>query len=217
MDLIWTPGHEEIEGNEKADAEAKLAATGESTTVNQLPQFLRWKQLPTSISATRQTLKINWKKRWQAEWAVSPRYERTCAIDKFLPSDNYLHIISQLKQNQASLLTKLRTRHVPLNQILHRIKCSDTPECPHCHQGSIETLSHYLLFCPHYIRARTLLQHRLPRNSFTLSHLLSDRKCIPLLLRFIDNTGRFKATFGEVRPEANFVITEKEIKEKRSQ
>jgi hypothetical protein len=212
--FVWTPGHEEIEGNERADEEAQSVAKGESSTVNQLPPILRRKRLPISISATRQILKTKWKRQWNEEWAASPRHERAKKIDNSLLTDNYLHIISQLQRNQASILTQLRTGHVPLNQILHRIKRADSPECPHCRQGTIESLTHYLLFCPRYTRARALLQHRLPRNTLTPEYLLSDRKGIPHLLRFVSNTGRFRTAFGEVRPDDDFIIKEKEIKTK---
>jgi hypothetical protein len=68
----------------------------------------------------------------------------------------------------------------------------------------------------HYNRARALLQHRLTRNTFNLQFLLSDRKGIPHLLRFIGNTGRLKTTFGNVRPDDDLIIKEKEIKIKKS-
>ena len=72
VDLIWTPGHEGIEGNERADIEAKNAAKGDSSDKVKLPNFLKQKQLPISISATRQTLKKDLKARWATEWTSSP-------------------------------------------------------------------------------------------------------------------------------------------------
>ena len=61
IDLVWTPGHEGIEGNELVDDAAKLAAKGNTSDKVKLPQFLRWKQLLISVSATQQTLKKNLK------------------------------------------------------------------------------------------------------------------------------------------------------------
>ena len=96
IDLVWTPGHEGIKGNELADGAAKLTAKGETSDKVKLPYFLRRKQLPISISATRQTLKKNLKTRWTSEWTLSPRFPQLNAIDASLPSDDYLHIIDQL-------------------------------------------------------------------------------------------------------------------------
>jgi ribonuclease HI len=214
IEFVWTPGHEDIEGNELADELAKLAAQGESSNAQDLPTYLRKKPLPISISATRQQLKKDLKARWLREWADSPRHDRTATIDKSLPSDDFLHIIDQLQRNQASLLTQLRTGHIPLNHILFRIKRAETTHCPHCGQGSNETITHFLFFCPHYARARGRLMASVGRNEFTSTHLMSSRKGIPLLLHYVSDTGRLRATFGEVRPKDNLVIKEKPVKEK---
>ena len=39
--LIWTPGHEDIDGNERADGAAKAAASGQTSTQKDLPPLLR--------------------------------------------------------------------------------------------------------------------------------------------------------------------------------
>jgi len=51
--LVWTPGREDIDGNERADEAAKTAASGLSSEPKDLPNFLRRKPLPVSVSATR--------------------------------------------------------------------------------------------------------------------------------------------------------------------
>ena len=71
VNFIWVPGHEGIDGNEKADEEAKQAVEQGSSPHRQLPAFLCRKGLPISVSATRQVLKSDIKKRWKAEWKVS--------------------------------------------------------------------------------------------------------------------------------------------------
>ena len=55
--FVWTPGHEDIDGNKRADKAAKSAAQGHSSATNDLPAFLQQKPLPVSNSATRQPLK----------------------------------------------------------------------------------------------------------------------------------------------------------------
>jgi ribonuclease HI len=207
--FVWTPGHEGIEGNEKADEEAKLAAKGDSSPNDELPPFLRKKPLPTSIAATRQFLKKKAKARWINEWTTSPRSARIHKIDRSLPSNDYLHIIDQLRRNQASILTQLRTGHIPLNVVLHRIKKAESPNCPHCNNGYKETIFHFLLTCPHYSNARRILQAQLRRKASSIPFLLGSRTGIPHLLRFISDTKRFKATFGEVRPDDGFIIKPK--------
>ena len=95
--FVWVPGHEDIDGNEKADEEAKQAVETGSSPRRQLPALLRRKDLPVSISATQQKLKGDIKKRWKTEWKVSPRHTVSSNIDYSLPSDNYIHIVNQLR------------------------------------------------------------------------------------------------------------------------
>ena len=214
--LIWTPAHEGIQGNERADEEAKEVAETGSSPRRRLPTFLRRKSLPLSISATRQTLKSDIKKRWKSKWKVSPRYSSASNIDYSLPSDNYIHIANQLTRNQASVLIQLRTGHLPLNTVLFRIKRSDTPHCPHCHNGTRETLVHYIFFCPHYEHARQRIHAVTSREKNAIAFLLGTRKGIPHLLRYVGETGRFATTFGDVTPKPDFTIKEKKMKNTRS-
>lgn len=214
--FIWTPGHEGIEGNEKADEEAKRAAKEGSSARKDLPAFVRRKPLPTSTAATKCYLKKEIKSRWVTEWGKSPRFQLTSNFDCSAPSDNYMHIVDQLCRNQASLLTQLRTGHIPLNVILFRIKRTDSPDCPHCKNGIHETLLHLLFFCPAYDTARRILTNALRRDASSIPYLLGDRRGIPHLLRYVDNTSRLRATFGEVSPPPNFIIKNKEPKKRPS-
>ena len=212
--FVWTPGHEDIEGNEQADEAAKEAASGQTSSTKRLPVFLRGKSLPVSVSATRQLLKKQMKNKWHTELSTSPRYTKIRKIDPTLPSDDFLHIASQLRRNQTSLLVQLRTGHIPLNVILHRIKRSDTNECPHCKNGIQESIHHYLLTCPRYAEPRRLLQAKLRRDAYSIPFLLGTRTGIPHLLRYVSDTNRLKATFREVRPANDFKLKEKTTKKK---
>ncbi|KAK0469965.1 uncharacterized protein EV420DRAFT_1256730, partial [Desarmillaria tabescens] len=54
---------------------------------------------------------------------------------------------------EASLLTQLRTSHLPLhNSYLHRIKAVNSRNCDYCNDP--ETVSHFLLSCRRYIDER---------------------------------------------------------------
>ena len=214
--FIWTLGHKGISGNEIADEEAKLAAQGESSSLHDLPLFLRKKPLPVSISATRQKLKKDAKLRWSSEWFTSPRHERSKEIDNSLPSADYLHIIDQLTHNQASLLTQFRTGHVPLNETLFRIKRAPSPDCPHCGLWIKETIFHFLLACPRYAYIRGKLLLTLNQYIVSIPFLLGNPIGIPHFLQFVSSTKRLRTTFGEVRPSDDFKIKSKlELKHTR--
>ena len=215
VNFVWVPGHEDIDGNEKADEEAKQAIEVGSSPRRQLPTFLRGKVLPTSISATRQTLKGGIQQRWKKEWKVSPRHSLSANIDYSLPSDNFMHIANQLRRNQASILIQLRTGHLPLNNVLHRIKRAESAICPHCDNGTRETTLHFIFFCPQYETARRSILDATSREKNPLAYLLGNRRGIPHLLRYVHETKRLRTTFGNVTTPPDFEIKEKEMKKTR--
>ena len=69
----WSAGHVRIEGNEKADKEAKKAVEGESSATTDLPSYLR-KPIKHSLSAIHQAHYDVLKQKWAAAWITSPRY-----------------------------------------------------------------------------------------------------------------------------------------------
>ncbi|KAF9649056.1 hypothetical protein BDM02DRAFT_3114363, partial [Thelephora ganbajun] len=87
--------------------------------------------------------------------------------------------------------------NILLNEILYRIKRSDTP-------------------CPHYIGARRPPQARLKlaRESSPVPFLLCSRTGIPHLLLYFSSTNGLKATFEEIHPddEKPFIHTKRSRK-----
>ncbi|KAG2117619.1 hypothetical protein DEU56DRAFT_721249, partial [Suillus clintonianus] len=134
LTLRWIPGHKGVSGNELADKEAKEAAEGDrnSSVRERLPTYLQVEKLPDSVSALTQWHQDEIKKRWSTMWKKYPRHARTTIIDPSAPSNRFIKLIATLPKRQASIYTQLRTRHIPLNQHLHRIGKSITPYCPIC-------------------------------------------------------------------------------------
>jgi hypothetical protein len=94
----------------------------------------------------------------------------------------------------------LRTRHISLNQHLHRVGKSPTPDCPH-REGTMETVQHFLLSCPQYVRERHILSNGLRRSASSIPFLLSNKKASAPLIRYVNSTGGLKSTFGDVPPQ----------------
>ncbi|KAH9838262.1 uncharacterized protein C8Q71DRAFT_856224 [Rhodofomes roseus] len=126
--MRWVPGHRGIEGNERADEEAKKAARGDSSPVEDLPGWLREK-LPVSVSKLRQCLHDTIKQKAKEEWRNSPRAEKMDRIDSGMPSNAYRKLAERLPRRHASILIQLRTEHAPLQRHLHRIRQVDSPIC----------------------------------------------------------------------------------------
>lgn len=195
----WIAGHEDVEGNEVADREAKLAAKGEarSSPRNKLPIALR-EQLPRSIPALKQGHNAKLKKLWKDEWSISSRFPHLSTIDPTLPSKAFMKLTGSLCKHQTSLYTQLRTGHAPLNKHLFRFKCSNTPNCLQCGDSTPETVHHFLFICPRYDRERFILERDVGRKVYHIAHLLAHPSARAHLLRYINKTTRLKMTFGEV-------------------
>ena len=196
LQVQWVPGHCDFEPNERADEEAKKAAQGDSSDAKFLPPLLR-KRLPLSVSALRQDNLAKLKKRWERRWKNSERESLLRSIDNSAPSKKYLRLISGLDRRQASILFQLRSGHIGLNHHLFRIRKSETPSCPHCRSITVETVKHFLLDCPFYVRERHILQRKLRRNAGSLPFLLSNPIAVLPLLKYVHATGRFKTFFGK--------------------
>ncbi|KIK80153.1 hypothetical protein PAXRUDRAFT_159409 [Paxillus rubicundulus Ve08.2h10] len=97
----------------------------------------------------------------------------------------------------TSLLVWLRTKHSSLNSHLWKITKSDTLDCPHC-LGINEDMIHFLLSCPHYACECHQFLSQLHQRVTHIPFLLSNSKGARLVLNYIDHTGHFKPTFGDV-------------------
>ncbi|KAE9383953.1 hypothetical protein BT96DRAFT_770724, partial [Gymnopus androsaceus JB14] len=94
-------------------------------------------------------------------------------------------------------LVHLRTGHCYLYTHLHRIGKINLPDCPACKREP-ETVHHYLLQCPAHRGARARLRAEIGAKNMFMEKLLNDRDSLKPLFQFINNTGRFRNTFGGI-------------------
>jgi ribonuclease HI len=209
LTIRWTPGHIGIDGNEAADELAKAAADGpaNSSPPNDLPPELRG-PIPRSAAAVVQALTARTKARAVKRWRQSKQYARVRLIDKTLPSNAYLKLVKHMTRRQSSLLIRLRTGHAPLNRHLWSIKAVESPGCNACGRDEEETVRHFLVSCPAHERARAVLRNKIGAwNASNISTLLTQRKFLRPLFKFVDTTGRFRGLLGTISGDyLNFTI-----------
>jgi hypothetical protein len=163
--LRWTAGHINIEGNEAADKEVKLAVDGTNSPPESLPRILK-KPLKYNKSAAKQCHKTKLKNTWNNDWQQLLCMHRLKIIDPSLPLSNFLKIISKqdITRQGASWLFQIQIRHFLLNTYLHRFKQMVGTNCPACDFHS-ETAQHFLLDCPIYAHKRwPLLRGKRPND-----------------------------------------------------
>jgi ribonuclease HI len=192
MNLLvkWVPGHMDIVGNERADEEARRAATEGSSPSCKLPAPLR-KTLPRSKSAARQQYHHEVKLAAVKVWSSSPRFDRMALVDPDLAHTKFAKLTRSISRNQASLLFQLRSGHVPLNTYLNRIRKVDSLICPSC-QLYREMVMHYIMRCETHSVARQIMFNAAGRDARNLGKLLSMLELLPHLFRYIRSTGRLR-------------------------
>jgi hypothetical protein len=188
-----------VNGNERADVEAKKAAKGDSSQASELPALLTADPLPRSVTAARQCFRPSLQNLWRIKWMVSPRYARMAAIDDALPAKSFYKGIAGFTRAQTSLTMQLRTTHVPLNKHLYRIKKAQSPFCPAC-TGAEESVHHYLFECRAHEHARVGLRRRLGQRSKSMKELLGSHKAMVATLAYVATTKRLQAVVGDVTP-----------------
>ena len=197
--LTWVAGHMGSEGNEAADEQAKLAAEFGSSSNDLLPPFLR-RKLPDSLSAVKQQIDSDTKKETKSWWKRSKRYGKIRSIDPSLPSSKYIQATSGLNRRQTSILTQLRTGHIPLNGHLFCINRIEVPQCPHC-PIAIEDVAHFLFNCNKYMIQRHRLVIAVKWKAFNVKHILTNPAAIRHTLNFVNNTGRLRHIYGDIGAE----------------
>ena len=117
-------------------------------------------------------------------------------IDEDFPYNSFRKRSYFLSRHQSSLMTQLRSSHVPLNSYLNKISRSDTYLCQACLEEEElhcrETVKHFLFVCPAYAQEREELVNKIGRSHLNLRDIMSNTDRMLALASFIHKTGRLK-------------------------
>jgi len=95
-----------------------------------------------------------------------------------------------IPKKSASIITQLRTGHIPLAKYLYRIGRAVSPTCPVCLQYN-ETVHHFILRCPAFAIARQTLHQSLGNRAINIHRLFTKLKPMKALIKYVADTGRF--------------------------
>ena len=163
--LQWIPGHAGVTGNEEADSLAKKGAS--------LPQ----PENPVTYQTAQQMIRSNLQEEWLNSWAVNKTGR---AMYAHVTKPNRKDPVNSLKRGDQTKIFRLRTRHVPLNHHLNRIKLNHPASCPLCDYQH-ETVEHHLLHCP---KLQDLRERFLPRPPSISNSLYGSAQQLKLTCNF---------------------------------
>ena len=109
----------------------------------------------------------------------------------------YLMLIAPLSRKAASILSQLRTGHVPLAKHLHHIGKINSLTCPACTQSK-ESVQHYILHCPVHHQARQQLHNATGWRDINIKKLFSGLKTMQALFQFVTATQHFQSIYGDI-------------------
>ena len=180
--IIWIPGHAEIEGNERADAEAKKAAI-------QAPTSRPYNHKPLK-SARIRVIKEMARKQWDKEWNENTKTAKALRrITKRKGTKTGPKLYNEIPGRDAvAKIVQLRTGHCGLNHYLHRFGKRNSPYCE-CGMGK-ETVEHYLLECRRYKEQRKMMIKDIGKGRLNIERLLGQPQTIKSTVDFIRNTKR---------------------------
>ena len=150
VDLCWTPGHADIEGNETADCLAKEAAI----EAEEMDDSISITTSADIRTAARKSCETKWQRRWELSdkgrhlYELKPEVLSKDKFTNFLQSERIIH--------------QLRTGYCQLNYYRHKIGLEASPLCQ-C--GDPETIEHYIEECTRYEDIRERLRTRLCRDT----------------------------------------------------
>ena len=178
----WTPAHEGIEGNERADEEARTA-TEERDEEPALPH------LTLKAARVMEIDRATAEKSGKAIRRQAPNPTQHQRIVQAKRCKTGVRLYKDLTWKETSVLARLRTGHCGLNGFLHRINRSDTANCECGYER--ETVKHFLIDCPTYADERRTMRTKVGSRNMRVERLLGDRKHVRHTLEYVARTRRF--------------------------
>jgi ribonuclease HI len=175
ISLNWVPGHEDVQGNEKADRLAKMATNIPSTS-----NETSWALLGMKIKGLRlqewTRLVYKYVQKQANPESYSRKYKTKLGSKLLVPQGTKRHL--------ASTLYQLKFGHGYFRSYLSRLGHSTNNRC-YC--GAKESPEHLLLSCPELSEARIELKRDLPAQ-ISLQLLLHTSIGIEKTLAFLART-----------------------------
>jgi ribonuclease HI len=194
VEIRWCPAHEGVEGNEKADEWAKLAADEPDTqgcegwTYSARPEE-RPMPLPRSLANIKREIA---EKKWveARQWAGGRTSKKKYRMPKSQRPDG---TVAGSAKRLASRFYQLKTGHARTGEYLHWRKVRPTAQCWWCPHPK-QTREHLLKGCPKWRKQQKVLWKEVweetggGRFRWKAHELFADPRCSQAVLNFLSST-----------------------------
>ncbi|XP_053402811.1 uncharacterized protein LOC128558051 [Mercenaria mercenaria] len=162
IQIQWTPGHKNIEGNEIADKLAKEAAS------EMIGKQVEENSRKVDKKELTKDLRLNAGQKWQR------RYENTEGNERFMeifPTVQPRKLYKSERRLECIINQKI-TGHSHLNSHMSKILHDVQEICPNC--DKVETTRHFIFECPAYATQRNKLEREAEEASNRHSEPVAD-------------------------------------------
>ena len=186
--IQWVPGHQGIEGNERADQAAKQAASKPS----------RQGQGELSIAHVNRARTEAIRARRQ-QWLTKTLGRRTLVAQRAYRAQSGWKldpIVAAAPKKVAGRYYQLKTGHAAVGAYLRKVQARESEACQGC-QAPSETVHHLLFECREWRKQRRALYKALQKVNVTLptaaedhpeGRLLGDPRATKAILQFLSDT-----------------------------
>jgi len=189
IEIRWYPAHEGVEGNEKADEWAKLAADEPDTPGVEWLEGPRSMPLPRSLANIRREIS---EKKWAEarEWAGGRTSKKKYRMPK---SQRPNGTVATSAKKLAARFYQLKTGHACTGKYLHWTKARPSAQCWWCLHPK-QTREHLLKGCPRWRKQQKVLWKEVwketgkGRRWWKAHELFAEPGCSQAVLNFLSST-----------------------------
>ena len=147
--IRFTPSHQGIDGNERAD---ELTKAGLRLCPTNPPLILR----SHFLSLYRRRTEHDWQRRWKdvtyrgSQWLPIRRNKKVFKPSFAKTSRNFFHNMAKGESSHLSRIAHVLTNHAPTGEYRVRFFPHEPTTCP-CDEDTLQTRRHILTECPRYV------------------------------------------------------------------
>ncbi|KNZ73242.1 hypothetical protein J132_08010 [Termitomyces sp. J132] len=177
ISIEWCPGHEDVEGNEQADAEAKKGAEIQT-------------QDYVMMTNAKRRAKERALEGWRNEWQKTPPTGGFAVANRLPPRWKLREHVTDTPREVFGRMTQCRTKHTFIGEYYAKFVPNKKTDCPCGIQ--LQMREHIIQECLKYEEHQHILQE--VDKNLELGILLGTEEGLKALARFLKKSGAFTKT-----------------------